>query len=39
MWQELLDKSERDRQTETDCTARLAAQTAQDLISLSDIYA
>lgn len=27
------------RQTETGCTARLAAQTAQDLISLCDIYA
>lgn len=39
MWQEVLDKSERDRQTETGCTARLAAQTAQDLISLCDIYA
>lgn len=25
MWQEVLDKSERDRQTETGCTARLAA--------------
>lgn len=39
MWREVLDKSERDRQTETGCTARLAAQTAQDLISLCDIYA
>lgn len=39
MWQEVLDKSARDRQTETGCTERLAAQTAQDLISLCDIYA